>query len=54
MSNDTPDQPARTAYPPPIDLAAVLSALQDQIDDLTAVADSQQRRLTDLERRLRG
>lgn len=51
--NPTGEDPAPDAYPGPIDLAAVLSALQDQIDDLTAVADAQQRRLGDLERQLR-
>jgi hypothetical protein len=49
---DAAEQPA-APYPPPIDLAAGLSALHDQIDDLTTVADAQQRRLADLERQLR-
>lgn len=51
-----PRQEPRPAAPSagPIDLAAVLSALQDQIDDLTTVVDAHQRRIGDLERQQRG
>lgn len=36
----------------PVDLTAILAALQDQIDDLTALVEGQQRRLDALETRL--
>jgi hypothetical protein len=37
----------------PADLVATLASLQDQIDDLTAVAEAHQRRIADLERQQR-
>lgn len=39
-----------TARDPTVDLGAVLAALQDQIDDLTATVEAQQRTLDDLVR----
>ncbi len=35
-----------------IDWPAIVTALQDQIDDLTATVEAQHRRLTDIEERL--
>lgn len=49
MTNPTSPAPASV----PVDVTAVLAAMQDQIDDLTTVIEAQQRRLDQLERQLR-
>jgi len=38
--------------PSGLDWPAVVAALQDQVDDLTATVEAQHRRLTDVEQRL--
>ncbi len=38
----------RTTAPVPVDFVAILSAMQDQIDDLTATVAAHQQRLDDL------
>jgi len=43
MSQSIPGTPAT-----PVDLIAILAAMQDQIDDLTATAEAHQRRLDEL------
>ena len=39
------DAPSHAGGPPPVDGIAVLSAMQDQIDDVTATVEAQQRTL---------
>ncbi len=41
----TTSQPEPPAGDPTVDLGAVLAAMQDQIDDLTAAVEAQQRTL---------
>jgi len=41
----TNSQPEPTAGDPTVDLGAVLAAMQDQLDDLTATVEAQQRTL---------
>jgi len=56
MSMSNPTTPGQQHTRPgqvPVDLTAVLAALQDQLDDLTTVVEAQQRRIEDLERQLR-
>ena len=43
----TTPRPARV----PLDFEAILSAMQDQIDDLTAIAEAHARRLDDLDQK---
>lgn len=57
MSESTTTQPPAAAAPAvpragrvPVDFEAILSAMQDQIDDLTAVVESLSRRLAERER----
>jgi hypothetical protein len=45
MTGSTTTEPAAM----PIDLEAVLAAMQDQLDDLAAVAEAQQKRIEALE-----
>lgn len=40
-----------TASSTPVDFTAILAAMQDQIDDLTATMHAHQQRLEDLDRR---
>lgn len=45
----TPAAPTRPGHVP-VDFEAILSAMQDQLDDLTAVVESLSRRLAERER----
>ena len=46
--------PPATAGQPVVDLGAVLAAMQDQIDDLTATVEAQQRTIDELVRARRA